>query len=167
MLPRPKYNTEPRFWAAAKNERNGLQEIIDDTIAAMAVESGVDALDPSEVNLAGLCRRTGLTRSRARTLRRKGFRVTPHGRCGMKAAVTVLTGFTDTLDGLLREGVTNSSVLLDRIHEQGYEGGLKHIQGIRSYWACGLSPSLLSPKPPARNGVQGHVAHPFLLAVAG
>ena len=112
-----------------QNERNGLQEIIDDALAAMAAESGVDSLDPSEVNLAELCRRTGLTRSRARTLKRKGFKVTPHGRCGMKAAVTVLTGFTDTLDGLLREGVTNSSVLLDRIREQGYEGGLTTVKG--------------------------------------
>ena len=55
-----------------QNERNGLQEIIDDALAAMAAESGVDALDPSEVNLAELCRRTGLTRSRARTRYKDG-----------------------------------------------------------------------------------------------
>ncbi len=110
-----------------QNERNGLQEIIDNALAAMAEEAG-GPLDPAEVNLAEFCRKTGLTRSKARTLKKKGFKVTPHGRCGMRAEVTVLTGFTDTIDGLLRAGVTNSSVCLERIREKGYEGGLTTVK---------------------------------------
>ena len=47
-------------------ERNGLQQIIDDALAEMAREAG-GGFDPSRVNLADLCRRTGLTRSKART----------------------------------------------------------------------------------------------------
>ena len=73
------------------NERNGLQEIIDDAIAAMAREDG-RSLDLSRINLAEFSRRTGLSRSKARTLKAKGFKVTPHGRCGMKAARTVISG---------------------------------------------------------------------------
>lgn len=117
-----------------RNERNGLQEIIDNALAEMAEEAG-GTLDPSRANLAAFCRKTGLTRSKARTLKKKGSEVTPHGRCGMKARVTVLTGFTDTIDELLRGGVTNSSVCLDRIRERGYEGGLTtvkdHVAGHR------------------------------------
>ena len=110
-----------------QNERNGLQEIIDNALAEMAREAGGD-FDPDKANLAAFCRKTGLTRSKARTLRRKGFRVTPHGRCGTKAAVTVLTGFEDTIDGLLRQGVTNSSVCFDRIEERGYSGSLTTVK---------------------------------------
>ena len=111
-----------------QNERNGLQEIIDNALAEMAEEFG-EGFDPSKANLAVFCDKTGLTRSRARTLKKKGFKVTPHGRCGMKAEVTVLTGFTDTIDSLLREGVTNSSVHLDRIRGKGYKGGLTAVKG--------------------------------------
>lgn len=117
-----------------RNERNGLQEIIDNALAEMAEEAG-GTLDPSRANLAAFCRKTGPARPEARTLKKKGFKVTPHGRCGMKARVTVLTGFTDTIDELLRGGVTNSSVCLDRIRERGYEGGLTtvkdHVAGHR------------------------------------
>ena len=117
-----------------RNERNGLQEIIDNALAEMAEEAG-GTLDPSRANLAAFRGKTGLTRSKARTLKKKGFKVTPHGRCGMKARVTVLTGFTDTIDELLRGGVTNSSVCLDRIRERGYEGGpatvRDHVAGHR------------------------------------
>ena len=39
----------------------------------MAAEEG-DGFDPQACNLAEFCRRTGLTRSRARTVRAHGFR---------------------------------------------------------------------------------------------
>ena len=110
-----------------QSERNGLQVIIDDALAEMAEEAG-KGFDPQKANLAVFCSKTGLTRSRARTLKEKGFKVTPHGRCGMKAEVTVLTGFEGTIDGLLREGVTNSSVCLDRIRDKGYRGGLTAVK---------------------------------------
>lgn len=110
-----------------QKERNGLQEIIDNALAEMADEVG-EGFDPSRANLAVFCSRTGLTRSRARTLKKKGFKVTPHGRCGMELEVTVLTGYADTLDGLLRDGVTNSSVCLDHIRARGYRGGLTTVK---------------------------------------
>lgn len=56
------------------NERHDdLQEIIDAALREMAAEEG-DGFDPQACNLAEFCRRTGLTRSRARTVRAHGLR---------------------------------------------------------------------------------------------
>lgn len=109
------------------NERGGLQQIIDEAIEAMRAEAGGE-LGPDEINLAEFSRRTGLTRSKARTLKAKGFRVTPHGRCGMRAKTTVLTGFTGVVDDQLRKGVTNSQVIFERLESQGYRGGLTSVK---------------------------------------
>ena len=61
--------------------------------------------------------------------------MTPHGRRGTRARVTVPAGLADTTGGPLRGGVTNSSVCLDRIRERGYEGGpatvRDHVAGHR------------------------------------
>lgn len=105
-----------------ENERIGLQEIIDNAIGEMAREAG-DSFETDRMNLAEFSRRTGLSRSKARTLRAKGFVVTPHGRCGMKSETTVIGGFEGVVDALLREGVTNSEVVFERIEAQGYKGG--------------------------------------------
>lgn len=88
-----------------ESERIGLQEIIDKAIEEMANEEG-DGFDIDHLNLAEFSRRTGLTRSRARTLKAKGFKVTPHGRCGIRAGVIVITGFEGVVDAMLMEGVT-------------------------------------------------------------
>ena len=109
------------------NERNGLQEIIDKVLDDMAAEAGAD-LDLASINLAEFQRRTGLSRGKARMLKSKGFKVTEHGRCGQKAAVTVMTGFEDAVDALLASGVTNSSVCLDRIRSMGYAGSVSSLK---------------------------------------
>ena len=80
--------------------RNGLQEIIDKALEEMNEDYGGE-LDFRTLNLAEFCRRTGLSRSKARTLKEKGFKVTPHGRTGQRSAKTVLTGYTGTIDKLL------------------------------------------------------------------
>lgn len=114
-------------------ERNGLQEIIDKALEEMRAENG-GSLDLETLNLAEFSRRTGLTRSRARTIKANGFKALPHGRTGAKAASTVLDGHTDKLDELLRSGVTNSSVCLDRLREDGYSGGVTTVKDyIRSH----------------------------------
>ncbi|MBQ9042216.1 MAG: IS21 family transposase [Eggerthellaceae bacterium] len=110
-----------------ENERIGLQEIIDKAIDEMAREAG-DSFELDHLNLAEFSRRTGLSRSRARTLKAKGFVVTPHGRCGMKAEVTVISGFEGVVNAMLAEGVTNSEVIFDRIAPQGYKGGKTTIK---------------------------------------
>jgi hypothetical protein len=63
--------------------RDDLQEIIDKALEEMAAEAG-DGFDPQACNLAEFCRRTGLTRSKARTIRKHGFRALPHGNSGRR-----------------------------------------------------------------------------------
>ena len=41
---------------------------------------------------------------------------------------TVLSGFTGALDDLLRKGVSNSAVILERLRDLGYAGGLTVIK---------------------------------------
>ena len=114
-----------------ESERIGLQEIIDKAIEEIAREAG-ESFELDRMNLAEFSRRTGLTRSKARTLKAKGFKVTPHGRCGMRAEVTVITGFEGVVDAMLAEGVTNSEVIYDRIKPQGYKGGKTTIKNYVS-----------------------------------
>lgn len=110
-----------------ESERIGLQEIIDKALEEMAREAG-ESFELDRINLAEFSRRTGLTRSRARTLKANGFKVLPHGRCGMRAATTVMSGFEGVADALLADGVTNSAVIFERISERGYRGGLTTVK---------------------------------------
>lgn len=109
------------------NERNGLQEIIDKAIEEIAHEQG-DLFELEKINLAELSRRTGLSRSKLRTLKTKGFKVVPHGRCGIKLPTTVISGFESVIDTYLSEGVTNSEVLFDRLEFLGYTGSKTTIK---------------------------------------
>jgi transposase len=93
----------------------------------MAAEAGGD-FDAQKCNLAEFCRRTGLTRSKARTIKANGFRAMPHGRLGLKVAKTVLSGHTGFVDDQLRRGVTNAQAVFERLLDQGYEGGLTTVK---------------------------------------
>lgn len=104
------------------NENGGLQQIIDKALADMGHVRASGGFDPGAVNPAEFQRLTGLSRSRAGTLGKKGFGCV-HGRTGSRAETTVLTGFEDELDGLIRSGAANSSVCFDRIRAKG------HIRG--------------------------------------
>lgn len=73
-------------------------------------------------------RRTGISRSKLRRIKKNGFIDKPHGLTGRKSEVTILTSYTGVLDDLLKKGVTNSSVCLDRLKEHGYTGGLTVIK---------------------------------------
>ena len=108
-------------------KRDDLQEIIDKALEEMAAEAG-EGFSIDTLSLAEFCRRTGLTRSRARTIRKHGFRALPHGNSGRKAGATVLTGHTGLVDDQLRRGVTNSQVIYERLLGQGYRGGLTSVK---------------------------------------
>jgi transposase len=108
-------------------KHDGLQDIIDEALSSMAAECAGE-FDPQTCNLSEFCRRTGLTRQRARTIRANGFKVKPHGRTGQKAAKTVPGGYTGFVDDLLRKGVTNSQVVFDRLVKIGYKGGLTMVK---------------------------------------
>ena len=110
-----------------ENNYGGLQQIIDTALENMgfSLEKG---FNPKAVNLSEFCRQTGFTRSKARTLQKKGFKAGPHGNTGRKADNTIIAPYADALNNLLRAGVTNSSVCMERIQENGYTGGLTTVK---------------------------------------
>ena len=93
-----------------EQERNDLQITISHVLQEMKNEAG-DLFDIDKVNLAEIQRRTGISRKKLRNLKKNGFIVKPHGLSGTRKEHTVLSGFTDIIDALLRKGVTNSSTI--------------------------------------------------------
>ena len=110
-----------------ESKRNDLTEIIAQVLNEMKSEQGT-SFSLEKINLAELSRRTGITRAKLRRLKDNGFVDKPHGLSGRKANVTVLSGFTGILNELLRSGITNSSVCMERLKENGYSGGLTSVK---------------------------------------
>jgi len=106
---------------------NGLDTIVSQALQEIKEEQGA-AFNIEAVNLAELQRRTGLSRSKLRKLKAHGFKVTEHGRKGHKAQRTILSGYTDELDYLLRSGIKNSTICLKRLRASGYTGGLTTVK---------------------------------------
>ena len=65
----------------SENKHNDLQEILTQALEDLKNELG-DKFDISKVNLAELERRTGISRSKLRTLKTNGFIIKPHGLTG-------------------------------------------------------------------------------------
>lgn len=103
-------------------EMQGLDPKVATAIEDMKAELGED-FSLEKINLAELERRTGITRHRLRRMKEQGFVETEHGLKGRTAQTTLLTGYTDELDALLRKGVVNSTVCLKRLKAMGYTGG--------------------------------------------
>ena len=101
---------------------NGFANSIAQAIEEMKVEQG-DSFSLEHVNLAELERRTGVSRGKLRRLKRNGFQDLPRKTKGSKHKVTKLSGYTGLIDSLLKQGIKNSSVILDRLQQAGYEGG--------------------------------------------
>ena len=110
-----------------ESKRNDLTEIIAQVLNEIKSEQGA-SFSLEKINLAELSRRTGITRAKLRRIKDNGFVDKPHGLSGRKAEVTVLSGFTGVLDELLRSGITNSSVCMERLKENGYSGGLTSVK---------------------------------------
>ena len=102
-------------------------DIITQAINEMKEAQG-EAFSLENINLAELERRTGISRARLRRLKKNGFELRPHGRKGMKSSDTVLSGYTSALDNLLKLGVTNSVVCLERLNEVGFTGSLSTVK---------------------------------------
>ena len=111
----------------ANNSNDSVMNIIAHYLAEMKSVQGKD-FSYARVNLAELERLTGLSRQRLRTLQKHEFKDVPHGNTGKVSSCTILDGYTDMLDELLRKGVTNSSVCLDRLQEAGYTGSCSTIK---------------------------------------
>ena len=107
-------------------QSNGFLPIIAQAIAEMEEVFGeFSSID--EINLAELSRRTGLSRSKLRRLKANGFCETPHGLTGQKKE-RVLDGYTVLLDSLLRSGVSNSSVCMERLQTMGFQGSRSSVK---------------------------------------
>ena len=106
---------------------NGFADIISQVLAEMEAQLG-NKFSLDQVNLAELERRTGISRSKLRRLKKNGFKEQPHGLVGQKASTTILSGYTAILDDLLRKGITNSSVCMERLQVVGYSGGLTTVK---------------------------------------
>ena len=109
------------------DKHNGLQQTISQALEEMNRESGGN-LKISSVNLAELGRRTGLSRKKLRKLKEDGFVVKPHGNTGKKRETSVMAGFTGVADELLKKGISNSSVIFERLEEAGYTGSLTSVK---------------------------------------
>ena len=110
-----------------ESKSNGLENIISQAIEEMKSEQG-NNFSLERINLAELERRTGISRSKLRRLKANNFNEKPHGLVGQKQQTTVLSGYSAYLDKLLRQGITNSAVCLDRLREFGFEGSLSTVK---------------------------------------
>ena len=101
---------------------NGSASSIAQAIEEMKAEQG-DSFSLDHINLAELERRCGISRGKLRRLKRNGFHDLPRVTKGSKHKVTKLSGYTGIIDSMLKQGTKNSSVILDRLLQAGFEGG--------------------------------------------
>lgn len=106
---------------------NGYVPSIAQAIEEMKAEQG-ESFSPERINLAELERRTGISRGKLRRLKQNGFRGIPKGSDSGKHKFTKLTGYTGIIDTLLKQGVSNSTVILNRLLESGFEGRLTIVK---------------------------------------
>lgn len=101
---------------------NGSVVSIAQAIEEMKREQG-NSFSLERINLAELERRCGISRGKLRRLKRNGFQDLPRATRGSKHKTTKLSGYTGMIDALLKQGIKNSSVILERLRQAGFEGG--------------------------------------------
>ena len=111
-----------------ETKSNGLVPIIAQAIDVMEAKAG-HKISLNEINLAELGRLTGLSRSKLRTLKCRGFKK----EASAELPVVVprkgkLDDYKELINNCLKQGVTNSSVIFSRIQEEGYAGGLSILK---------------------------------------
>ena len=107
-------------------EGNGFVPIIAQAIAEMEETHG-EFKSIDEINLAELSRRTGLSRAKLRRLKANGFCEVPHGLTGQQRP-QILDGYSAVLDSMIRNGVSNSAVCLERLREMGFTGSRSTVK---------------------------------------
>lgn len=81
-----------------------------------------------EPNLAELARKTGLSRQRLRRWKRNGYVWSTAETRGRKKGSVKLSGFTGVVDNLLKQNVTNSVVIKEKLDEVGFSGGISILR---------------------------------------
>lgn len=99
-----------------------MNPVVAEAIQQIMAEQG-DKFSLEEINLADLGRRTGISRAKLRRMKEHDFEDVQHALKGRKATTTLLSGYTGILDGLLKAGVVNSVVCLDKLRKGGFTGG--------------------------------------------
>lgn len=79
------------------------------------------------VNLSEISRRTGITRAKLRKWKNSGYRILPDMRGKYKRSKKI-DPYTWKVDELLRNGMTNSEVILGAIKELGFDGQLTIVK---------------------------------------
>ena len=110
-----------------RETHNDLTESVTQALSDLKRECGA-SFDPNKVNLAELQRRTGISRAKLRRLKANGFVDRPHALTGRTWSITVMTGFAGVVDELLKKGITNSVVCLERLREDGFTGSLSTVK---------------------------------------
>ena len=99
-----------------------MNPVVAEAIQQIMAEQG-DKFSLEEINLADLGRRTGISRAKLRRMKEHDFEDVQHALKGRKATTTLLSGYTGILDGLLKAGIVNSVVCLDKLRKSGFTGG--------------------------------------------
>lgn len=129
------------------NNGIGLEQILAQVLEEMKAEAG-ESFCLERINLAEVGRRTGISRARLRTWKRNGCKVAPHGNAGKAhPEARKLSGYEETLNGLLRKGVTNARVCFDRLREEGYTGSVSTVKRyIAAHPELITAPRCLKPR---------------------
>ena len=96
-------------------------------------EEGVATYRCGKPNLAELSRRSGFSRKVVKRIYDNNFEEKAHGNEVKKGSRVISGGLRDKAEGLLRQGVTNSSVIHERLKEAGYKGGLSSVKNFIRY----------------------------------
>ena len=114
---------------------NGFASSIAQAIEEMKAEQG-DVFSLDRINLAELERRSGVSRGKLRRLKRNGFQDLPRSSKGRKHAATKLSGYTGIIGSLLRQGIKNSSVILDTSLSAFHAGACPARNDVDFYEFC-------------------------------
>ena len=114
---------------------NGFASSIAQAIEEMKAEQG-DGFSLDCINLAELERRSGVSRWKLRRLKRNGFQDLPRSSKGRKHAAIKLSGYTGIIGSLLRQGIKNSSVILDTSLSAFHAGACPARNDVDFYEFC-------------------------------
>ena len=101
----------------------------------MKAEQG-DGFSLDCINLAELERRSGVSRWKLQRFKRNGFQDLPRSSKGRKHAAIKLSGYTGIIGSLLRQGIKNSSVILDTSLSAFHAGACPARNDVDFYEFC-------------------------------
>lgn len=111
-----------------KKDKDAL-DIITKALEEMKTE-GCACNSNGKINLSEIKRRTDLPRKTIKRLVEGGLELKPHGNSHSRGS-SLIKGRTEAIAiDLLKQGVSNSSVLLDRMREAGYKGSLTTVKNF-------------------------------------